>query len=87
MVTASEFELTIKSLLRITEVVAKVWTKYQENLRKEKAFDFDDLLLEATLLLKKNPEIRKKYQDMWKYVHIDEYQDTNGVQYEMARCL
>jgi DNA helicase-2/ATP-dependent DNA helicase PcrA len=86
MVTASEFE-SQSNHSYITEIVAKVWVKYQETLKKEKAFDFDDLLLEPTLLLKRSPEIRKKYQDMWQYVHIDEYQDTNGVQYEMARCI
>jgi DNA helicase-2/ATP-dependent DNA helicase PcrA len=86
MVTASEYE-SQSNHSYITEIVAKVWVKYQENLKKEKAYDFDDLLLEPTLLLKRNPEIRKKYQDLWKYVHIDEYQDTNGVQYEMARCI
>lgn len=86
MVTHSEFE-SQSNHSYISEIVAKVWVKYQETLRKEKAYDFDDLLLEATLLLKRNPEIRKKYQDIWQYVHIDEYQDTNNVQYEMAKCL
>ncbi len=86
MTTASEFE-SQSNHSYITEIVAKVWTKYQETLKKEKAYDFDDLLLEPTLLLKRNPEVRKKYQDLWHHVHIDEYQDTNGVQYEMARCI
>ncbi len=86
MVTAEEYE-SQSNHSYITEIVAKVWLKYQETLRKEKAYDFDDLLLEPTLLLKKNPELRKKYQDLWQFVHIDEYQDTNGVQYEMARCI
>jgi len=86
MVTATEYEAQSNHSY-ITEIVAKVWVKYQETLKKEKAYDFDDLLLEPTLLLLKNPEIRKKYQDLWHYVHIDEYQDTNAVQYEMARCI
>lgn len=86
MVTAGEYE-SQSNHSYITEIVAKVWVKYQETLRKEKAYDFDDLLLEPTLLLMNNPEVRKKYQDLWHYVHIDEYQDTNSVQYEMARCI
>jgi DNA helicase-2/ATP-dependent DNA helicase PcrA len=86
MVTHTEYEAQSNHSY-ITEIIAKVWVKYQETLKKEKAFDFDDLLLESTLLLLKNPEVRKKYQDLWHYVHIDEYQDTNGVQYEMARCI
>ncbi|MFA7193674.1 MAG: UvrD-helicase domain-containing protein [Candidatus Paceibacterota bacterium] len=86
MVTHTEFESQSNHSF-VSEIAAKVWVKYQENLKREKAYDFDDLLLESTLLLKRNPEIRKKYQDLWQHVHIDEYQDTNGVQYEMARCI
>ncbi len=56
-------------------------------MRKDKAFDFDDLLFKAAELLAKHPEIRAKYQERWKYVHIDEYQDTNKVQYVMAKYL
>lgn len=86
MVTHSEFA-AMNHNSYASELTAKVWDKYQESLRKEKAYDFDDLLLESALLLKKNPEIRKKYQDLWHYIHIDEYQDTNEAQYEMARCI
>ena len=66
--------------------VAEVWPLYEKTLTAENALDFDDLLLKTMLLLK-NPEIRKKYQDKWKYIHIDEYQDTNKVQYEIAKYL
>jgi len=48
---------------------------------------FDDLLLKAALLLRQKPEILEHYQNTWKYIHIDEYQDTNKVQYDMARLL
>ena len=68
-------------------VVARVWERYEALLKKERALDFDDLLLKTVLLLKNNPEILKQYQNRWRYVHIDEYQDTNGVQYELARLL
>src|SRR3989344_5234557 len=54
---------------------------------KENSLDFDDLLLKAAKLLKENEQIRKIYQEKWKYVHIDEYQDTNEVQYLMAKML
>ena len=69
------------------EMTAKVWTKYEETLKKEKAFDFDDLLLKTALLLQKNKEVREYYQNRWKYIHIDEYQDTNKVQYMIATLL
>lgn len=69
------------------EMTAKVWTKYEETLKKEKAFDFDDLLLKTAVLLKKNKEVREYYQNRWKFIHIDEYQDTNKVQYMIATLL
>jgi DNA helicase-2/ATP-dependent DNA helicase PcrA len=69
------------------EIVAQVWEKYDAIVAKEKACDFDDLLLKAAKLLKEHVDVRKHYGEVWKYVHIDEYQDTNKVQYEMAKQL
>lgn len=71
----------------IKEKVYEVWKEYKAQMRKENALDFDDLLYEAVLLLKKNPEIKEKYQRMFEYVHIDEYQDTNEVQYQLSKML
>jgi DNA helicase-2/ATP-dependent DNA helicase PcrA len=71
----------------IKEKVAEVWHDYAKQMRAEHALDFDDLLYEAVLLLKKNQTIREKYQDMFEYVHIDEYQDTNEVQYQLSKML
>jgi len=68
-------------------LVAKIWREYEMRLKKEKALDFDDLLLQSVLILKKYGEVKQKYQDKWKYLHIDEYQDTNEVQYEMTKLL
>lgn len=68
-------------------IVADVWRRYEVILKKEKALDFDDLLLKTALLLDRNKEVLEKYQDQWKYVHIDEYQDTNKVQYMIAKLL
>lgn len=68
-------------------IVAGVWEKYEGYLKREKALDFDDLILKTVLLLRDNPEIRTAYQKRWRYIHIDEYQDTNGAQYELARLL
>lgn len=68
-------------------IVAAVWERYEKLLAREKALDFDDLILKTVILLRDNKNIREEYQKKWQYIHIDEYQDTNGVQYEMARLL
>jgi DNA helicase-2/ATP-dependent DNA helicase PcrA len=69
------------------KIVAQVWNLYEKQKTKENSLDFDDLLLKATKLLKENEEIRKAYQKKWEYIHVDEYQDTNEVQYLMSKLL
>jgi DNA helicase-2/ATP-dependent DNA helicase PcrA len=69
------------------ENVSNIWREYENILKKEKALDFDDLLLKTMRLLENNSEIREKYSNLWKYIHIDEYQDTNHVQYKIAKLL
>ena len=69
------------------KIVANVWRLYEDRKKKENSLDFDDLLLQATKLLKDNAEVRKMYQEKWEFVHIDEYQDTNEVQYLMSKLL
>ncbi len=69
------------------ENVANVWEKYDTLLAKEKALDFDDLLLKTAKLLAKDEQVRSKYQNIWKYIHVDEYQDTNKVQYQISKLL
>ncbi|MDQ3245061.1 MAG: UvrD-helicase domain-containing protein [bacterium] len=71
----------------MSQIVAKVWKIYENNKNKEGSLDFDDLLLKTVKLLKENENIRKIYQEKWKYIHIDEYQDTNEVQYLMTKLL
>ncbi len=66
---------------------ADVWLEYEKRLRAEGALDFDDLLLKTLRLLRVDTAVREKYQDLWRYIHIDEYQDTNTVQYELTRAL
>lgn len=70
-----------------TETMEKIWGKYEEFKRKDKALDFDDLLLEAVKLLDKKDDLKNHYQRKWQYIHIDEYQDTNKIQYKMAELL
>ncbi len=64
-----------------------VWEKYESILRKEHALDFDDLLLKTMILLENNETVRNKYNNVWKYILIDEYQDTNKVQYRISELL
>ncbi|HEV7424275.1 MAG TPA: 3'-5' exonuclease, partial [Candidatus Paceibacterota bacterium] len=71
----------------MSKIVARVWSSYEKKKEKENSLDFDDLLLKATKLLKDNEEIRSIYQTKWEYIHIDEYQDTNEVQYLMSKLL
>ena len=67
--------------------VAEIYGEYQQHLQQNNAVDFDDLLLLAVKLLQQFPEVRQKYQQKFHYVLIDEYQDTNHVQYLLAKLL
>ena len=68
-------------------VAGDVWKHYEDILREEHALDFDDLLARTLSLLKSHPPILEEYRARYTYVHIDEYQDTNRVQYEIARLI
>jgi DNA helicase-2/ATP-dependent DNA helicase PcrA len=69
------------------EMVHNIWVKYEKKLQEQKAFDFDDLIQKPLFLLRDNEKVRNYYQNLWKYVHIDEYQDTNTAQYELSKLL
>lgn len=66
---------------------AQVYTLYEERLRQCGAFDFDDLIYRSVQLLAGREDIRKRYQERFKYVLVDEYQDTNHTQYQLLRLL
>ncbi len=78
---------TYKSNSYFEEVVGRVYKRYQESLLLNNAMDFDDLLMRTALLLRENLELRKKYQNKWQYLLVDEFQDTNGAQYELLSLL
>ncbi|MBE7068441.1 MAG: ATP-dependent DNA helicase PcrA [Clostridiales bacterium] len=69
------------------EEVTKVYSRYQKHLRENNALDFDDLLNETRLLLRKNAEAREYLGGRFRYILVDEFQDTNGVQYEIIKLL
>ena len=68
-------------------VVARVYRALQTRLDKANAMDFDDLLVKAFELLSKYPDVLAKYQERFRYINVDEYQDTNGVQYAITKLL
>ena len=69
------------------ENVKKVYTRYEKVMKQNNALDFDDLLLKTVELFKKAPEVLKMYQKRFQYIMVDEYQDTNSVQFELVRLL
>jgi len=80
-------ELYLQSADPQTEKIAHLFEEYRKELRKANALDFDDLLLEATRLLKTAAPVREYYNRRFQYLLIDEYQDTNRPQYELMRML
>ena len=71
----------------IAETVAEVYDLYQRRLYENNAMDFDDLIMQTVALLELFPEVRDRYQTRFKYVHVDEYQDTNHAQYRLVNVL
>ena len=70
-----------------TTLLVRIWKKYEQNLQKLNSLDFDDLLVRTVNLLKSDEVVRAYYQKRFTYIHVDEYQDTNTVQYELCRLL
>lgn len=67
--------------------MAEVYEKYQQTLRKNQSLDFDDLLMQTVLLFQEVPAVKEYYQRKFKYIHVDEYQDTNHAQYILIQML
>ncbi len=85
LITPKDYEQYAKGYFQ--ERVLVIYREYQKILRDNQALDFDDLLMKTVQLLQNNSEILDKYQNLFKYIHIDEYQDTNHAQYVFARLL
>jgi DNA helicase-2/ATP-dependent DNA helicase PcrA len=67
--------------------IVNVWQKYETKKFLEKSLDFDDLLVKTVWLLENHDDVLKHYQEKWKYIHVDEYQDTNAAQYLLTKLL
>ena len=69
------------------QVIARAYREYQETLKKSNALDFDDIIVKTVELFKSNQEVLRSYQERFKYIMVDEYQDTNTAQFELIRLL
>ncbi len=85
LLTAREYERQAYDFYQ--KKVSEVYSLYEDKLKSNNALDFDDLLLYAVRLLEDHTEIREKYQDRFRYVMVDEYQDTNRAQYLLTKLL
>jgi len=84
---ASVEDLASAATTHVEREVARIAASYSERLRTAGALDFDDLLVETVRLLEARTEVLARYQARWRYLHVDEYQDTNAAQYRIVRAL
>ncbi|WP_223066109.1 DNA helicase PcrA [Paenibacillus caui] len=85
LVTPHQYEQKIGDYFQ--GIVAKVYSMYQKRLKSNNSLDFDDLIMKTIELFKEVPEVLDFYQKKFKYIHVDEYQDTNRAQYMLCRML
>ncbi len=71
----------------IQKVAARVYKRYEEIIRAAEALDFDDLIAKTVEMLANNPDVRKRWQEQFKFIMVDEYQDTNAAQYQLIKLL
>lgn len=86
MITPVSFEADAGSDYRLAKI-AKIYTLYQSKLKRFNAFDFDDLIMQTVLLLEKNPDVLEYYQRKFRYIMVDEYQDTSHCQFRLVHNL
>lgn len=86
LVTPEEYSLNTQNDPRKMRI-SKAYIEYQAALKKSNAMDFDDLLMKTVELFRKNPDVLEQYQERFRYIMVDEYQDTNNAQFELIRLL
>ena len=86
LVSPEEFSVKAAGDFRKTKI-ADIYCEYQDQLKKNNALDFDDLIIKTVELLKSNPDVLDYYQNRFRYIMVDEYQDTNTAQFELVRLL
>ncbi len=80
-------DLSQKSKFGFMKNVSNIYLKYQQYLKKNNVLDFDDLIIKTIELFEKSDETLKYYQNKFKYIHVDEYQDTSIIQYKLIKLL
>ena len=86
LMSPEEFRINAEGDWRAKKI-AEVYQKYQEELKKNNALDFDDLIFKTVDLFRTNADVLEYYQERFKYIMVDEYQDTNTAQFELIRLL
>lgn len=86
LILPDEFELNVGGDFAKLKI-AKVYREYEAQLRANNALDFDDLLVKTVQLLQTQPDVLENYQERFRYIMVDEYQDTNTVQFQLVRLL
>ncbi len=86
LISVEEFEAEYAADFRLRRI-SKIYAKYQEKLRGCNALDYDDIIMQTILLLRKDEEVREYYSRKFRYVCVDEYQDTNLAQFELTKLL
>lgn len=85
--TSDEYFADIRAVEKDAMLICEVYDAYQYALKDNNAMDFDDLLINCYKLLQTNDEAREYYQNKFKYIHVDEFQDTNTIQFEIVKIL
>ena len=86
LILPDEFELNVGGDFAKLKI-AKVYREYEAQLKANNALDFDDLLVKTVQLLQTQPDVLENYQERFRYIMVDEYQDTNTVQFQLVRLL
>ena len=86
LISPAEYALTVGDDFRL-KIISRAYTTYQKRLEDADAMDFDDLINKVVELFKKCPDVLERYQDRFRYLMVDEYQDTNHAQYTFVRML
>lgn len=86
LMTPADFESEVGIDFRLKQIAA-LYTLYQSKMNEAMALDFDDIIMKTVLLLKANPDVLEQYSKKFKYVLVDEFQDTNFAQFELAKLL
>ena len=86
LISVADYEIDAMGDFR-KSLIAKVYREYQETLKASNALDFDDIIVKTVELFKTRPEVLGHYQNRFRYIMVDEYQDTNTAQFELIRLL